>query len=75
MLRKKAGRPREGLKFGSDKHPLGRDPLGHKENKKAMKRTLSAETKTFLDVLQKKGVSKYRQMISENILSDEKLEG
>ncbi len=75
LMKNKGGRPREGLKFGTDKHPLGRDPLGHKENKKAMKRTLSAETKTFLDVLQKKGVSKYRQMISENILSDEKLEG
>ena len=75
LMKNKGGRPREGLKFGTDKHPLGRDPLGHKENKKIVKRTLSAETKTFLDSLQKKGVSKYRQMISETVLSDEKLEG
>lgn len=75
LMKNKGGRPREGLKFGTDKHPLGRDPLGHKENKKTVKRTLSNETKTFLDALQKSGVSKYRQIISETVLSEEKLEG
>jgi hypothetical protein len=75
LVKNKGGRPREGLKFGTDKHPLGRDPLGHKENKKSTKRTLSNETKTFLDALQKNGVSKYRQIITETSLSDEKLEG
>ena len=75
LVKNKGGRPREGLKFGTDKHPLGRDPLGHKENKKTYKRTgLSLETKNFLEKLPHKGTSKYRQMIAED-LSDDKLEG
>lgn len=32
------GRPREIPKLGSDKHPLGRDPFGDKENQKALHR-------------------------------------
>jgi hypothetical protein len=71
LLKKKGGRPREGLKFGTDKHPLGRDPLGHKENQKVYKRsTLSMEAKNFLDKLPQKGVSRYRQMISETLNTD-----
>jgi hypothetical protein len=34
----KGGRPREGNTYGKDKHPLGRDPLGNKENEKERKR-------------------------------------
>ncbi len=68
LIKNKGGRPREGLKFGTDKHPLGRDPLGHKENKKTYKRsTLSLETKQFLDKLPQKGVSTYKQMITEDL--------
>ena len=75
LLKKKGGRPKEGLKFGTDKHPLGRDPLGHKENQKTYKRSsLSLEAKSFLDKLPQKGVSKYRQMISESLDTDN-LEG
>lgn len=75
VIRNKGGRPSEGLKFGTDKHPLGRDPFGHKENKKVFKRTLSGETKNFLDSLKTNGVSKYKQILSETILSDDKIEG
>lgn len=75
LVKNKGGRPREGLKFGTDRHPLGRDPFGHKENKKAVKRSLSTETKTFLNTLQKSGLSKYKQIITETSLSDEKTEG
>lgn len=75
MVKQKGGRPREGLKFGTDRHPFGRDPLGHKENKKVFKRSLSAETKNFLGALQKKGMSQYKQMISETLLTDDKTEG
>ena len=71
LVRNKGGRPREGLKFGTDKHPLGRDPLGHKENKKR----LSMETKNFLDALQQKGMSKYKQIISEQFEGVEKTDG
>jgi hypothetical protein len=34
----KGGRPREGNTYGKDKHPLGRDPLGNKENEAERKR-------------------------------------
>jgi hypothetical protein len=48
--KKKVGRPPEGIKFGTDDHHLGRDPLGHKENQKTYKRRgLSFETKNILD--------------------------
>ncbi len=76
LVKNKVGRPREGLKFGTDRHPLGRDPLGHKENTKTYKRsTLSTEAKQFLDKLPRKGVSKYRQMIADSIIPDTKLDG
>jgi hypothetical protein len=71
LVKNKGGRPREGLKFGTDRHPLGRDPLGHKE----IKRTLSTETRNFLDSLEKSGVSKYRQMIAEQLEDVEKTNG
>jgi hypothetical protein len=68
LVKNKGGRPREGLKFGTDKHPLGRDPLGHKEIKKVYKRsTLSTEAKEYLSKLPKKGESKYRQMIADSL--------
>lgn len=76
LVKNKGGRPREGLKFGTDKHPLGRDPLGHKENfKKYKKSTLSMEAKNFLDKLPQAKVSKYKQIISETIISNDKIEG
>jgi hypothetical protein len=71
LVKNKGGRPQEGLKFGTDKHPLGRDPLGHKE----VRRTLSTETKNFLDSLEKNGISKYRQMIAEQLEDVEKSDG
>jgi hypothetical protein len=36
----KVGRPKEGVKYGTDKHPRGRDPLGHMENLNVLKGTL-----------------------------------
>lgn len=38
-LTDKGGRPKEGNTYGKDKHPYGRDPLGAKENQKALKKT------------------------------------
>jgi len=76
LVKNKGGRPKEGLKFATDRHPYGRDPLGRKENQKAYKRsTLSMETKNFLDYLPQKGVSKYKQMISEQLEDVEKSNG
>lgn len=75
LVKNKGGRPREGLKFGTDRHPLGRDPLGHKENRAVFKRSLSAETKNFLVSLKRGGMSKYKQIISETHLTDDKTNG
>lgn len=75
LVKNKGGRPYEGLKFATDRHPYGRDPLGHKENKTAIKRTLTGETKNFLESLKNSNVSKYRKILSERILSDDKIEG
>lgn len=76
LIKNKGGRPREGLKFGTDKHPLGRDPLGHKENRQSYKRsTLSVETKSFLDRLPHKKMSTYKQIIAENMTNTTKTEG
>jgi hypothetical protein len=73
LVKNKGGRPREGLKFGTDKHPLGRDPLGHKENKGFLKRSLSNETKSFLNAWSKN--SSYKKIITETHLTNDKTEG
>ena len=62
-LKNKGGRPREGNTYGKDKHPYGRDPLGKKENQKALKKTESKEkvAKEYVN-----GVSAKRRLMSEN---------
>ena len=63
-LKNKGGRPREGNTYGKDKHPLGRDPLGKKENKKALKKTESTIKKVAKEYVN--GVSAKRKLIGEN---------
>jgi hypothetical protein len=74
-IKNKGGRPYEGLKFGTDKHPLGRDPLGHKENTKRYKRTgLSLTEKMGLQSYGQsasKSASLYKTMILEGLTPDE----
>jgi hypothetical protein len=67
-LKNKGGRPREGNTYGKDKHPLGRDPLGKKENQKALKKTESKVSKTTQKVAKEyvNGVSAKRRLMSEN---------
>ena len=62
-LKNKGGRPKEGNTYGKDKHPYGRDPLGKKENQKALKKTESKEkvAKEYVN-----GVSAKRKLMSEN---------
>ena len=62
-LKNKGGRPREGNTYGKDKHPYGRDPLGKKENQKAIKKTESKQkvAKEYVN-----GVSAKRKLMSEN---------
>jgi hypothetical protein len=76
-LKNKGGRPREGNTYGKDKHPYGRDPLGAKENKKALKKNESSGAKKASRIAKEyiNGVSSKRKMISEksDFLSDENL--
>lgn len=61
----KVGRPREGNTYGKDKHPYGRDPLGDKERKGALKNTTTER------IAQKyiNGVSAKRKYLHENMKS------
>jgi len=63
-LKDKGGRPREGNTYGKDKHPYGRDPLGKKENKKALKKTESTIKKVAKEYVN--GVSAKRKLMGEN---------
>jgi len=76
-LKNKGGRPKEGNTYGKDKHPYGRDPLGAKENKKALKKNESSDMRIGKKIAKEyiNGVSSKRKMISEkgDFLSDENL--
>lgn len=67
-LKNKGGRPREGNTYGKDKHPYGRDPLGKKENRKALSKNESSINKTTQKVAKEyvNGVSAKRRLMSEN---------
>ena len=79
------GRPREIPKLGSDKHPLGRDPFGDKENRKALhrdpesprlktRRAFSRESldlKHFVKSLAAKFGTENIKMLSESKSTDE----
>lgn len=76
----KMGRPREGVKFGQDSHPRGRDPLGHKENKKVFrvgaqrndkrKSPLSLEIRAFLNKTSTKKVIVESTPPSQSLLDE-----
>ena len=56
-----SGRPREGNTYGKDKHPYGRDPLGDKENSKALKnRTSEQKALKYIN-----GISSKRKFLHE----------
>ena len=81
----KGGRPREGNTYGKDKHPLGRDPLGNKENQTQTKREtryestakqakqyingISSKKKTIL----KEKIQKKNFLDENNLLDDTKI--
>ena len=78
----KGGRPREGNTYGKDKHPYGRDPLGAKENQKALKRE-SSSVRVNANIAKEyiNGISSKKQIIKEkvdflddsNLLDEEKI--
>ena len=62
----KGGRPKEGNTYGKDKHPLGRDPLGNKENEKERKRefrTMESNKKLAQEYIN--GISSKKKILSE----------
>jgi len=62
----KGGRPREGNTYGKDKHPLGRDPLGNKENEKERKReTRTNESNKKIAQEYINGISAKKRILSE----------
>lgn len=62
----RGGRPREGNTYGKDKHPLGRDPLGNKENEKERKReTRTNESNKKLAQEYINGISSKKKILSE----------
>jgi len=83
LSKDKGGRPREGNTYGKDKHPYGRDPLGAKENEKALSKNESSVTKTATKAAREyvNGISSKRKLMSEsgdflddaNLLDEEKL--
>lgn len=84
-LKDKGGRPREGNTYGKDKHPYGRDPLGAKENRKALKKNESSKSNVSKNIAKQaakkaakeyiNGVSAKRRVIGEskNFLDDNNL--
>ena len=62
----KGGRPREGNTYGKDKHPLGRDPLGNKENEKERKREIRTnESNKKIAQQYINGISAKKKILSE----------
>ena len=62
----KGGRPKEGNTYGKDKHPLGRDPLGNKENEKERKReTRTNESNKKIAQQYINGISAKKKILSE----------
>jgi hypothetical protein len=66
-LRNKGGRPREGNTYKKDKHPYGRDPLGHEENKRALKREISSNTKDAKKIAREyvNGIASKKKLMNE----------
>ena len=67
-LKDEGGRPREGNTYGKDKHPYGRDPLGAKENQKALKReSSSVRVKSTIGKEYINGISSKKKIIKEKL--------
>lgn len=77
----KGGRPKEGGSYGKDEHPMGRDPLGNKENESPRKRDdrqykpksnkLATEFKKKFSKTPKILKERFDMLNEQNILDDE----
>jgi len=68
-LKDKGGRPREGNTYKKDKHPYGRDPLGDKERKDALKKETRLSSEKIKSIVN--GVSSKRKFLKETDMLDE----
>ena len=68
-LKDKGGRPREGNSYKKDKHPYGRDPLGDKERKSALKKETRLSSDKIKSIVN--GVSSKRKFLKETDMLDE----
>ena len=68
-LKDKGGRPREGNTYKKDKHPYGRDPLGDKERKSALKKETRLSSDKIKSIVN--GVSSKRKFLQETDMLDE----
>ena len=68
-LKDKGGRPREGNTYKKDKHPYGRDPLGDKERKSALKKETRLSSDKIKSIVN--GVSSKRKFLKETDMLDE----
>jgi hypothetical protein len=71
----KGGRPKEGNTYGKDKHPYGRDPLGDKENSKALKhRTSEQKALKYINGIssKRKFLHETKGMLDESNIIDDK---
>ena len=68
-LKDKGGRPREGNTYKKDKHPYGRDPLGDKERKNALKKETRLSSDKIKSIVN--GVSSKRKFLQETDMLDE----
>ena len=71
----KGGRPKEGNTYGKDKHPLGRDPLGNKENEAERKReTRAFESNKRVAKEYINGISAKKKILSEKTQNSDLLD-
>ena len=68
-IKDKGGRPREGNTYKKDKHPYGRDPLGDKERKAALKKETRLSSDKIKSIVN--GVSSKRKFLKETDMLDE----
>tara|TARA_B100001939_G_scaffold72056_1_gene60257 strand:- start:2544 stop:4274 length:1731 start_codon:yes stop_codon:yes gene_type:complete len=68
-LKNKGGRPREGNTYKKDKHPYGRDPLGDKERRDALKKETRLSSDKIKSIVN--GVSSKRKFLKETDMLDE----
>lgn len=69
LIKKKIGRPTAGYRRNVDSHPLGRDPFGSRENKRALRpesASITADIVGVLKSLELLPTTEYKTLLSED---------